>query len=685
MDRVKTVLLVYIGSEQGSWGNIAFPKPWHYYIMPGVRYCAAALESDSEIAGSCAVECRYFNRTVQDIGAITAQLLDKKYDLIGFSSYCWNITDVCLLAGRVKQRHSDTIIMMGGPEVFMRDQGEADAFFHGNSFADCLVFGEAEKKISLLVKALFGRRELFPQARGFALAPRLGGASDFTMTYAAAPSEVPAIIPFAIEVPRTRDCGLAMVYETGRGCPYRCIYCQFGHRNTKPFRLDITRVRAELCWLLEKEIDCIHFADAVFDLDPDYTKEVLRLLVEKNRRTSLFFYCSFNKLDEELAQLFKASQCQIGVGIQSTNTEVLKIIKRTLSPQLFERNAELLERHRLNFYTDLIFGLPNDDPASYERSFDQALGLDPSFVMTFPLTLIKGTPLADNAASYGIRRFASDKIAELGLMCGIQYDNMGLFRAFSLQDLAAFDDVALALFYFYNRFPHCLSYLRRRCVKGRAFGLYRSIGSETKEFLRRIGRTASNTDLIEGFQDEIQTIFLQILEKESAGERETSGFKELFKLDIYRILIINSSQREKIFRASFPLKSRCIDLAAGIGDAPVKAIRSTHGKVFTLSYRLKDLLRLHEKREALEAAPEAVYIHAPFGHWNASVASVNELKRFLVEFIPADRGLRLQSIIKAALRHFSSHASAKQVDDNAIRLTLTNMACEEVVLVYKED
>ena len=245
------------------------------------------------------------------------------------------------------------------------------------------------------------------------------------------------------------------------------------------------------------------------------------------------------------------------------------------------------------------------------------------------------------------------------------------------------DDAALALFYFYNRFPHCLGYLHRR-VKGGGFGLYRAIGGRTKEFLRRIGRSASNTDLIEGFQDEIQAIFLQIQGGESPGFREKEGLRELYKLDIYRLLILNSPLREKIFCATFARRNHRIDITANNGDASTKVVRCTHGKVFTLVYRLDDLLRLHEKRETVEASPDAVYIHAPFGHWNASVASVNGLERFLVEFIPADRGLRLQSVIQAALRHFSSHFSSRPVDGDAIRLTLADLAQKDIILAYAE-
>ena len=186
---------------------------------------------------------------------------------------------------------------------------------------------------------------------------------------------MPEIYPFTLEVKRTASCGLAMVYETGRGCPYQCIYCQFSHRNHRPFRLPLERVTKELTWLLNRSIDCIHFADAVFDLDPSFAKDVLRHCIRENQSTSLFFYCSFNKLDEELAELFAASQAQICVGVQTTNKTVLKKINRGLNPRLFHEIKELLARYNLNFYIDLIFGLPLDTPESFGRSFNDVDGL----------------------------------------------------------------------------------------------------------------------------------------------------------------------------------------------------------------------------------------------------------------------------------------------------------------------
>ena len=407
----KKVLLLYTGNEQGSWGNISFTRPWHYYIMPGISYCAQALKNNPYIAERCDITTRYFNSTVQDIAAITDTVKNGDYDLIGFSSYCWNIATNLAIAKKIGKAKPSTRILFGGPEVFCRSQQEADAFFTRNPFIDCLAFGESERKIAALVRALlFDDGDGLAACTGFGFAPHFAFGANFDIEYVTAELDIPGIYPLSLDIPRTKDCGLAMVYETGRGCPYRCIYCQFGHRNHKPYRFDIARVQKELAWLFEQRIDCIHFADAVFDLLPDYAKNVMQFIIDNNIATSTFFYCSFNKLDRALAELFSRAQCQIGVGIQSTNPQVLHTIHRTLSPRLFKDIGNILAENPINFYTDLIFGLPSDNMQSFKTSFNQTLGLNPTFVMPFPLTLIKGTPLGDSPETCRVRRYEKQEI-----------------------------------------------------------------------------------------------------------------------------------------------------------------------------------------------------------------------------------------------------------------------------------
>ena len=648
MSRPK-ILLIYIGKEQGSWGTIAYPKPAHYYIMPGILYCAGALRKDSWINEHYEVCYRFFNMTTESHDVILDQVLAEKAVCIGFSIYCWNSGFSLEIARRLRREQPRTFILCGGPDITMKDEAETLNFFEKNSFVDLLVFGEAETKIASLVRAGLSGQTPSLMVKGYAFHPRHGNMANHSVEYIDAPDKVPEIYPFEIEVKRSAPCGLAMVYETGRGCPYRCIYCQFSHRNHTPFRMPYERVDRELSWLLGQGLDCIHFADAVFDLDPAFAKDVLRLCIRENRSTSLFFYCSFSKLDDELAGLFAESQAQLCVGIQSTNPVVLKKINRHVNPRLFQETRELLAHHNLNFYIDLIFGLPLDTPGSFRASFNAVHGLAPSFIMVFPLTLIKGTPLEQQAHEYGVRSYDEPAVRACNLMCDIEYRNIALYERFTLSDLEAFDDVSLAVFYFYNRFRLSLDYLSKRCDRGPAM-LYQSIGRSIKAFLRKTNQKATNTNFIGGFEDEIKSIFISEARASGANKKELAAFEDIFKLDIFRILIINAPHREKLFRLETALSASRVPTDTIQFNDDTRIQRIAYGKSVLCNYRLEDLNKLDTLGESIVEANDTVFVCAPFRRWDVQVFSISTLNRFLLDIIPSDRLLRFRNIARAALR-----------------------------------
>jgi Fe-S oxidoreductase len=664
MSRSK-ILLIYIGKEQGSWGTIAYPKPAHYYIMPGILSIASALNKDPWFNELYDVVYRYFNRTMESQEEILQDILAEHAVCIGFSVYCWNSEDTIGLARQIRQEQPQTFILCGGPDITMKDETETLQFFENKPFVDLLVFGEAETKITRLLQAGLSGETPALKVTGYAFHPRHGGAADFSIEYIDRPDNVPEIYPYDVEIKRSESCGLAMVYETGRGCPYRCIYCQFSHRNHTPFRLSIERVKKELSWLLGHGIDCIHFADAVFDLDPGFAKDVLRHCIRENKSTSLFFYCSFNRLDNELAELFGTSQAQICVGIQSTNTNVLKKINRGLSPRLFHEIKDLLARYNLNFYVDLIFGLPLDTPESFRRSFNDVQSIDPRFIMVFPLTLVKGTPLEQQARDYGVRSYDEAAIKACNLMCDIEYRNIALYEAFTLNNLEVFDDLSLAVFYFYSRFRLSLDYLSRRYSNGPAL-LYQSIGRKIKVFLKKTGQKATNTNFISGFEDEIKSIFISEAQAAGAQRKEITAFEDLFKLDIFRILILNAPQREKLFRQETALAAFRVPESATQLNDDNRIQRIAHGKSVMCNYRFDDLKQLYKLGESITEAAEGVFVCAPFRQWDVQVFSLSPLHRFLLDIIPSDRPIRFGHILHAAKRNSHCNAASKNEIETAL-------------------
>jgi hypothetical protein len=253
-----------------------------------------------------------------------------------------------------------------------------------------------------------------------------------------------------------------------------------------------------------------------------------------------------------------------------------------------------------------------------------------------------------------VTRYGDGQVRELDLQCDIEYRNLGLAEAFNGRDLEAFDDVAVSCFYYYNRFPRSMRHLRNRWT-GNLFDLFSYIGQRTKNYLRATGHRPSNTDSIEGFQDEILRIFGEVLDNVGAGPVERAAFGELFKLDLFRLLVLRSPQRERIFRQVSRL--RVHREPESLTDT-TRLAKSTYGRDMTIPFAPRDLSRLHEARESLTGTPARVYLHAPYGHADASVRLLTEKESSLLEQLPSDRGLRFQSLVNSTVRLFGGEESA---------------------------
>ncbi|MBN1308000.1 MAG: radical SAM protein [Chitinispirillaceae bacterium] len=641
------ILFVYTGSEQGSWGSIAFARPQHYYIMPGILYCAAALRASPLLEPETNVACRYFNTTVQSEDEVLRAIIDERPDIVGFSCYCWNMALHRRLMASIRVRLPDALLICGGPEVGFSSAPDIRSFFETVPECDALLFGEAELLIAPLIKALTGPKGSLPsQLTGFAFNPaRFDGAMELSPAAAAPPEDIPSPYPFDVAIPLSPHAGRAMVYETARGCPYKCIYCQFSHRSHTVRIFPLERLYAELDWLLQCGVECLHVADSVFDCEIRRACELLTFFRDHNRTTSLFCYCSFMHLDTRLAALLEETRAQIGVGVQSTNPETLRRIERAIAPSRLVEKTPLLQGGRINFYADLMFGLPGDSPLTFSRSFNDVVKLSPSFMMLFPLSLIRGTPLAENAQHYGVRPV---DIGSLDLLCDIRYDNIALSADFTLHDLERFDDMALSCFYFYHRFALSLEYLMKRSPDPAA--TVAAIGRKTKGFIRSIGRTATNIDWLEGFQETIHFLFLEQAKALGAGPAERGAFDDLFKLDIYRILTITAPQREKIFRRfaavrEHPLRPRPMSAEPGCSVHLAAA-----GKKVRLAYCWKDLCSLERLRESIEPKSDAVFLHAAFEDWGTRITPLSPLAEAIIELVPAERPILFNHLRSQALR-----------------------------------
>ena len=295
-------------------------------------------------------------------------------DVVGFSAYVWNVRLSLEIAREVKRRRPETLIVFGGPQV-PDLPARAHAFLTENPYVDVLCHGEGEAVFTALLDRA-GTRDFadvpgisFLDARGqletHPRPPRIrdldtipspftGGAFDDLFT--AHP-----------------DDQWVMIWETNRGCPFSCSFCDWGSATaSKIFRFGEERLAAEIDWMAKRHIGFVFCADANFGaLKRDLG--ITERIVDTYRRTgfpsSLSVQSTKNATERvyRIQKLLNTSLNAYGVtlALQSVNEMTLKHINRAnISSESYRELQRRFAADHVYTYTDLILGLPGE---TYEQ------------------------------------------------------------------------------------------------------------------------------------------------------------------------------------------------------------------------------------------------------------------------------------------------------------------------------
>ncbi len=104
---------------------------------------------------------------------------------------------------------------------------------------------------------------------------------------------------------RSRNELLRIIYETNRGCPYSCSYCNWGSSaNSKVRQFDLRNILSELEWLKTLSIDEIMIGDANFGIlerDVEIAKKFT--IFNENEKKLVIILNPAKNMDRELLRL----------------------------------------------------------------------------------------------------------------------------------------------------------------------------------------------------------------------------------------------------------------------------------------------------------------------------------------------------------------------------------------------
>jgi radical SAM superfamily enzyme YgiQ (UPF0313 family) len=313
--------------------------------------------------------------------AILKYIADSQTDAVGFTSYMWNIERNLYLAHKIKASIPQAATLLGGPEITPNHWSlESNA-------VDSFIMGEGETAFSNLLRDL---------KNGSAL--RRIYRTEFPANLDKIPNPYleKVLLPFQNE---------SMFLETMRGCPYLCKYCFYSKSDFRMRYFPDYFLPKLFKVAREYEVPEIYLMDPSFNVTPGLMDRLESIRRFNASGIPIHTEIRLESVTPKIASAMKqAGFHSVEVGLQSVNGRALEAIGRPWDKKKFIRGAGLLKAQGIDVKTGVILGLPYDTMRDFEDTLDFLMQLELEESMEiYPLSLIPGTRLRDEADAYGLR------------------------------------------------------------------------------------------------------------------------------------------------------------------------------------------------------------------------------------------------------------------------------------------
>lgn len=379
---------------------------------------------------------------------ILEDIYRRKPDMVGISCYIWNIAYALDLVRDIHKVLPDTDIWLGGPEVsydapqLLVREPEVFGVMKGEGEEMFAAFLECYRTLGCTVRSLGWNEQKNVAAESVADSGRLPELQDRPetarvseisgnarvsafwhcmsqvagLTYHGADGIIcdqpirPVMdmsrIPFLYPSLKGFE-NRIVYYESSRGCPFSCSYCLSSIDKSVRFR-DLKLVLPELDFFLEKRVPQVKFVDRTFNAKKSHAMAIWKHILEHdNGVTNFHFEITADLLDEEELELISRMRpglIQLEIGVQSTNTETIRAIRRKMDLKRLRYVVERINAGKnVHQHLDLIAGLPFEDYESFGRSFNEVYSMEPEQFQLGFLKVLKGSYMHDMVEEYGLK------------------------------------------------------------------------------------------------------------------------------------------------------------------------------------------------------------------------------------------------------------------------------------------
>jgi radical SAM superfamily enzyme YgiQ (UPF0313 family) len=194
-----------------------------------------------------------------------------------------------------------------------------------------------------------------------------------------------------------------VVTVTGRGCPYKCVYCVYPQTfNGHQLRYrSITNVVDEIEYILKEfpDVKEIMFEDDTLTANKNRCKEFADEIIKRKLK---FSWSANSRADvdyETMKLLKKAGARLFCVGIESGEQKVLDNMKKSLKVEQVRRFFHDAKKAGILIHGCFLVGNPGETKETLETTLKFAKELNPDTAQFFPIMVYPGTAAWEWATS----------------------------------------------------------------------------------------------------------------------------------------------------------------------------------------------------------------------------------------------------------------------------------------------
>ncbi len=403
----------------------------------------------------------------QQLEDIMMDIYEKCPDILCLSCYIWNLQYVESLVREIAKVRPSMPIWLGGPEVSY----DAENVLSRLPQVKGVMKGEGEKTFLELCEyyanSVIGE-EALSTIRGLTFRTQQNAIQANPWREPMNLSEVPFVYHDMKDFEHK-----IIYYETSRGCPFSCSYCLSSIDKKLRFR-DIELVKKELQFFIDHKVPQVKFVDRTFNCKHEHSMAIWSYIKEHdNGITNFHFEISADILNEDEIELVKTMRpglIQLEIGVQSTNSETIREIHRTMDfDKLGQTVKRIHEGKNIHQHLDLIAGLPHENMERFGKSFDDVYALKPHQLQLGFLKVLKGSYMEQQKEKYGLV-YKSTPPYEVLFTKWISYEE--LLRLKGIEEM-------VEVYYNSRQFEHTLEAMEKEFAS--MFEMYEKIGEFYKK------------------------------------------------------------------------------------------------------------------------------------------------------------------------------------------------------------